>query len=209
MSKNKRFMQLRIYLFVLGSLLLLTVACGNTPENNLLPEAEATTAPVVATATAPASSETASESQNTGYPAPSDESSLAYPAPENTAAADEGYPPPSEVPIATDGVRFSFASDTKAGDTVVRGTAPPNLSIAILDITLNGVVLGQGVSDADGNFEISVSPLPASRRIGLAFARLEDGLTLSEMGDKYYPYRGDGFMNLPNVGLFMETMLIE
>lgn len=208
MSKNKRFMQIRIYLFVLGGLLLLTVACGNEPENNLLPEAEATAAPVVVTATAPASSETAPESQNTGYPAP-DESSLAYPPPENTAAADEGYPPPSEAPIATDGVRFSFASDTQAGDTVVRGTAPPNLSIAILDITLNGVVLGQGVSDADGNFEISVSPLPASRRIGIAFASLEDGLTLGEMGDKYYPYRGDNFMNLPNVGLFMETMMIE
>lgn len=208
MSKNNRFMQIRTYLFLIGSLLLLTVACGDSPENNLLPETESTAAPVIATATATENNNTNTENQNTGYPAPSD-SSLAYPPPENTAAADEGYPPPSEVPIATDGVRFSFASDTKAGDTVVRGTAPPNLSIAILDVTLNGVVLGQGVSDANGNFEIAVSPLPASRRIGIAFASLENGLTLGEMGEKYYPYRGDGFMNLPNVGLFMETMMIE
>jgi hypothetical protein len=104
--------------------------------------------------------------------------------------------------------RFRFDQPLQAGATTVSGQAPPDVALAIADITFNGAILGSGRSDSDGRFSIPVSPLPGDHRIGLTVAELRPGQTISEMSDEYYPYRGDGFMNLPNIGVFFETALV-
>ena len=81
--------------------------------------------------------------------------------------------------------------------------------MAVVDVTLNGVILGTGVSDGDGRFSIGVQALPDGNRIGITFAELQDGKTLAEMSKEYFPHRGEEFMNLPNLGIFFETVLVE
>lgn len=116
------------------------------------------------------------------------------------------YPPPAEEFLEP---RFAFNLPLKAGATVVSGQAPPNLAIALVDVTFNGTLLGSGVTTADGTFEFGVQPLPEGHRVGLTFSELEPGATIADMSVKYFPYRGDNFMNIPNVGIMLETTLVE
>ncbi len=71
-------------------------------------------------------------------------------------------------------------------------------------------MLGTARSDQNGRFSIPVSPaLVAGNRIGIVVAELEAGQTLDEMIAFYFPYRGEGFMNLPNIGVLFETALVQ
>ena len=104
---------------------------------------------------------------------------------------------------------FRFDLPINPGDTLITGQAPPNFPLAIVDVTFNGVVLGSGVSDADGQFSVGVQEIPDGHRIGITFAELEPGKTIADLSEEYFPYRGDGFMNLPNIGILFDTILIE
>ena len=128
--------------------------------------------------------------------------------PSPTAVPDV-YPPPPEASEVFEEPRFRFDLPVAPGSTTISGEAPPGLSLAIADVTFNGAVLGIGSSDGNGRFTINVQPLPEGHRIGITFAELEQGKTYAEMSEEYYPHRGDGFMNLPNVGIFLETLLVE
>jgi hypothetical protein len=92
---------------------------------------------------------------------------------------------------------------------LVTGQAPPDLALAIVDVTLNGVVLGTGVSDSNGRFSIGVQALPDGNRVGITFAELQAGKSLADMSREYFPHRGEGFMNLPNLGIFFDTVMVE
>jgi hypothetical protein len=148
-----------------------------------------------------------------GQAAPGSGQSIAgYPAPgsntldlgRNSAA----YPGPGSEAVNLDQPRFQFDTDLTAGMTTVIGQAPPNLPLAVVDVSFNGVVLGTGRTDQTGRFSIGVQPLPEGHRIGLAIADLQ-GRTLEQMAEELYPYRGDNFMSLPNVGIFFETTMVQ
>lgn len=147
---------------------------------------------------------------NESYPAPQEE--LAYPAQGEALATTQpeiGYPPVEEEGTPLTSPRFQFDTVLQAGQTAINGYAPPNLSLAILDITFNGVILGLGLSDENGRFEINVSSLPEGHRIGITIGELPPGKTMSDISNELYPYRGDGFMNVPNLGIFFETALVQ
>jgi len=134
---------------------------------------------------------------NDGYPTGSNESvvpSEAYP----SLAAEEFREP-----------RFLIDLPQLASNTIVTGQAPPDLSIAIVDVTFNGVVLGSGRSDESGHFRINVNSLQPGNRIGITFSELRAGQTYNDMAIEYFPHRGDGFMNIPNVGVFFDTTIVE
>jgi hypothetical protein len=122
-----------------------------------------------------------------------------------------GYPPPSAQfeDTSVEGPTFQLLLPLKAGARIVNGTAPPGLDLAIADITFNGVTLGTGMSDPNGNFAISVSPLRDGHRIGVTVAELEPGRTLEDTAVQLFTYRGEGFMNIPNLGIFFDTALVE
>lgn len=120
----------------------------------------------------------------------------------------ENYPPPPPEEIFAE-PRFRFDSPLNAGSTLVTGQAPPDLALAILDVTLNGAILGIGASDSDGRFSINVQELPDGHRVGITFAELQAGKTIADMSIEYFPHRGEEFMNLPNLGIFFETAMVE
>ena len=188
------------------ALVLLAVACGGGAAVTTAPTvapANATSAPAMAetTATAPAAP------VDGGYPAPGAESAGAYPA-EGEAAVAEAYPPPPAEETFLE-PRFRIDQPVTVATTTLTGQAPPNLTLAVLDVTYNGAPLGMGQSDASGRFEIHVSGLEAGNRIGLAIGALPEGMDIAQTAEMYFPHRGEGFQNLPNVGVFYDTTLVQ
>lgn len=185
MTLNRNFLSRNHSLLLLLCLVFLLGACGPAEEN-----ANNENNPVVTRDGYPGANETA-----TAYPSP-----VVY----TGGDRDSSYPPP----LATDKPLFEFDLPLKAGDTTVSGQSPESLPLAIVDITYNGLILGTGQSGDDGRFSITVSALTEGNRIGITVTELED-MTYEEMVNTYFNYRGEGFMNLPNVGIFYDTAIVE
>ena len=196
-----------IWLLLLVSIALATAACG--PSN----AREAST---------PAPEKADNEN---GYPVQESDSPLneaAYPPPAEAPTAEEAYPieplplpsptlAPGSYPIEEEVFaepRFRFDLPLNAQDRVVNGQAPPNMALAIVDVSSGGYVLGVGVSGADGRFSIGVQELPDGNRVGVTFSELQPGKTYADMSREYFPHRGEGFMNIPNVGIFFDTAVV-
>ncbi len=147
----------------------------------------------------------------------------AYPPPAAVVEGVEPYPgageaapppanPPGDYPPAAETFqepRFRFDTPITAATAIITGQAPPDTSLAIMDVTYNGSLLGAGRSDSSGRFSIPVSGLVAGNRIGIGIGEIPSGQSLNDLAEHYFPYRGEGFMNLPNVGIFYDTVLIE
>lgn len=171
-------------------------------------------------------------SEATAVPPSTEEEAPAYPAADNyppplstVPDAAEAYPvetllPPSPTPVpdiyppptvaevfAEPRIRLDLP--VNAVDTVVTGQGPAGLALAVIDVTYNGALLGQGKVGDDGRFSIGVNGLVQGNRLGLTFGELEPGMSIADMSIKYYPYRGEGFMNIPNVGVILDSTLIE
>lgn len=182
------------------SILLLSIGCKSSPS---LPET-----PAVVTATE--TGETIVH--ESGYPAPAVSPSLpASGYPDSVAALEvaSGYPIPTQVDDRSE-PHFIITAPVNASDTIVTGQALPGLSLAIVDISYNGIVLGTGPSDENGRFSIPVSSLIAGNRIGVTLFELQPGQkTIEDAAVALFPHRGEGYMNLPNVGIFFDTLLVS
>jgi hypothetical protein len=192
-----------VLLLLLLALASLAAACG--------PDAQqvAPTVEGVSTGDAPTAPPADAGGQG-AYPAPAAVATTnPYPgegeAPPATVAP-EAYPPAAETFLEP---RFRFDQPVTAGMTTITGQAPPGVALALLDVTYNGAILGTGRSDENGRFAIPVSGLVEGNRIGIAIGELAEGQTLDQMAEQYFPYRGEGFMNLPNVGTFFDTVLVQ
>lgn len=202
MMKHK----LTVLLCAVG-LLALLAACGPAAEGEPTPAAEANATAALESAAEVATSTVPAIVPAEGYPAPAPTEVVAYPAPGEATALPEGYPAPTQEVFKEP--RFRFDVPLTPGATTVTGQAPPDVALAVLDVTYNGALLGTGRSDADGRFSIPVSPLSPGNRIGITVGELAEGQTLNQMAEMYYPYRGDGFMNLPNIGILFETAQVD
>jgi hypothetical protein len=139
-----------------------------------------------------------------GYPSTGE--AVGYPPIGATAGVnDSPYPPP----IQTDKPRFQLDLPLSAGATTVSGQAPDSLPLAIVDVTFGGVILGTGESGEDGRFSIPVTPLTEGHRIGVTITEYEPGITVEEIAEIYFPYRGEGFINVPNFGVFYDSALTQ
>lgn len=183
---------------VMGLILLFAVACSSPEQDEPIPTEEKQSTPI-------------QSSTEEAYPISTPIISE-YPAPvQDAQAADESaYPAPAEPePRVDPSERFRFDLPLTANSTIVTGYAPENLPLALVDVTFAGVVLGSGQSDENGRFEITVTPLPEGHRIGIALASLEPGVEFQDKLVELYPYRGDGYMMLPDIGVFFETAMTE
>ena len=130
------------------------------------------------------------------------------PVPPTATPFPDVYPPPTVTEVFAE-PRIRLDLPVSVNDSEVSGTAPAGLELAVVDITYNGTLLGNARTGSDGRFTIPVEGLIEGNRIGLTFGELEAGLSLADMSIKYYPHRGEGFMNLPNVGIMLDTTLIQ
>ena len=205
------------WLMLFPTFILLLAACGpSTPPQQAEAPASTDSSAVAGTADAAEAVEPTQEPE-------SQRVESAYPPPALMPQAGEPYPvetlpppPPTQVPDSYPSAeevfeepRFQFDGPLTADSSNVTGQAPPNLSLAIADISSGGELLGTGVSDAGGRFDIGVSALPEGHQVGITFAALEPGKSYAEMSEKYFPHRGDGFMNVPNIGIFFVTAVVQ
>ncbi len=201
-------------LFLLGCLLALTLlaaGCGGTPNNTTATIAPTEAAGALATSTAPAAPDAGgADASLEAYPPPvtSAESLSAYPSEGEAAVPAESYPAPAAEETFLE-PRFRIDQPVTVATTTVTGQAPPNLVIAVLDVTYGGVPLGQGRSDENGAFSVPVTGLTAGNRIGLAIGELPAGMDIAQTAETYFPHRGEGFQNLPNIGVFYDTTLVQ
>ncbi len=194
-SMPAKWAQFRGSILLLSGLLFLLAACGPIED-------DATPAPTAASVAAVNTQE--------AYPAPAATPITgAYPAPATARPTANPYPGPDSTPVVLDAPRFAFDAALYAGDTLVTGQSPPNLSLAISDVTFGNVPLGIGASDAAGRFSIQVSPLPEGHRIGITLSELPPGKTFEEAATELAKYRGEQFMSIPNIGVFFDTALVQ
>lgn len=196
-----------LFLVVTICLLIGVAACGPKPTVEVTQTAAtapadtgglATVDPALPMATVPPAGE--------AYPPALAEPQDAYPA-GGQAVVEESYPAPVSEEFLEP--RFRIGLPVSAGATTITGQAPPDVALAIMDVSYNGALLGTGRSDANGAFSIPVSGLIAGNRIGLTVGELQEGQTLEQMAELYFPHRGEGFMNVPNLGIFFDTTLVE
>jgi len=181
----KRFISKKQFLVTITTglvLLVILAACG--------PAEEGTAYPI--------------ENNTTGYPSLGQTRNPTTVAP----SVNPAYPsePSSEI---NESQRFNIERPVTADSTTVSGTAPSNMALAIVDITFGGTILGTGESDDDGRFTISVTPLPEGHRIGLTITDIQDDKTFEEVSTELYDYRGEEFMNVPTIGVFFDTAIIQ
>ena len=85
---------------------------------------------------------------------------------------------------------------------------PAGLVVGIINVTLMGGELGSGTIGPDNRFSVSVAPLEASTRIGLAVN--DTGSTGRQLSDYYGDdYKGPGAFMVPQVGYFQDTALVQ
>ncbi len=126
---------------------------------------------------------------------------------------DEAYPGPT-LPVitpsapATSAVRFQIDRPVRTGATVVKGSGPAGIPIAIINVTDMGAELGAGVIDPNNRFAIAVSPLPVNVRIGLTLGDLTGtSYTYEQFNEE--AYKGEEALLVPLVGYFQDTALVQ
>ena len=185
--------------------LLLLVACGSNGQQ-ASPTVESAPADSGILATAPPA-----DAAGQGYPAPTVAAAPVEPYPSGAQPTPpptftpSSYPPAEEV---FQEPRFRIDQPVSVSATTISGQSPPNTPLALLDITYNGAVLGLGRSDENGLFSIPVTGMVEGNRIGLGIGELAQGQTIEQMAEFYFPYRGEGFMNIPNLGIYFDTTLV-
>ncbi len=202
--------QAQILLLCLLTVALLAAACGGaaTTTTPTLPAATEAAPDGGALAASDATATPPAAPGGDAYPAPDVADVDPYPAEGEAALPAESYPPPAAEETFLE-PRFRIDQPVTTATTTITGQAPPNLTLAVLDVTYGGSPLGIGQSDANGAFAISVSGLTAGNRIGLAIGALPEGMDIAQTAEMYFPHRGEGFQNLPNIGVFYDTTLVE
>jgi len=113
-------------------------------------------------------------------------------------------PATAPTPTLPFGPRFTLDRPLLPNSTVVTGQGPAGVPIRIVNVTRAGRELGAGTIGPDGRFSIEVSPLPPGERIGIMLGdvtgtpfRKEDFL------------RGEGYVDIPMVGILFDTAMVE
>jgi hypothetical protein len=135
----------------------------------------------------------------------------AYPSPSSIPGSEihsDSYPAPESGQIEAGGPPFELQKPIIAGSDTIMGTGPAGVPIAIVDVTLMGDVLGQGIIDSSGKFSIKIIPIEKSHRIGIILGNLE--------GTQWQPenfyldgFLGDNALQIPLVGFMFDTALVR
>lgn len=133
---------------------------------------------------------------------------LAYPEPGSEITTENAaYPEPGASQGDPAITPFRLNKPIVAGVTEVSGSGPAGVPIMIVDTTLMGNILGQGIIGDDGTFVILVPKLEKDHRIGVALDNLEG--TPWSTADFTEAYTGDEAYMSPMIGAFYDTALVQ
>ncbi|MEM7031982.1 MAG: hypothetical protein AAF629_20685 [Chloroflexota bacterium] len=103
---------------------------------------------------------------------------------------------------------FQLVKPIKEGDTVIRGSGPPNIPIRILDITFMGQSITNGIIDSQGQFELPVPPLAKGHWVGVTVGDLSgSGYAIEDFQKP--GFNGNEATVVPQIGFFYDTYTVE
>jgi hypothetical protein len=115
---------------------------------------------------------------------------------------------PLSAPTSPEIIPFQLDKPILAGATVVTGRGPAGVPILLQDVTFAGPVLASGEIDQNGRFELTLGePLEARHRIGVTISDLSG--TSFEITQFTAEYNGDGALNVPQIGFYFDTYMIQ
>ena len=119
---------------------------------------------------------------------------------------DSPIPVESEPQVVA--VSFQVERPLQAGATTVSGSGPPGVPILLQDVTFMGTLVGRGIIDENGQFEVDLSaPLEAGHRIGLT---VDVGGTAWELEDfSSEEFYGEKALSVPQVGFYYDTAVVQ
>jgi hypothetical protein len=169
-------------------LLVFLAACG-------APAAEPTAPPAAADATEePAAN-------------PDTQDPDAYPAADANAYPAAGYPgPDADVPVNE--VPFEINEPLTAGDMQVSGSGPGLVPIRLVNISNNGQVMAERVTEGDGQFTLElVEPLEAGDEIGLLLGNPGTPDIPPFIPDFYN--RTEGAEEIEGIGIVLDRAVVQ
>ena len=131
---------------------------------------------------------------------------IPYPPPHDNEVMSE-YPDPVEDELPeVETTRFWIITPLKEGDMQIQGEGPEEIPLEIIDITISGVVLGNGIINKEGTFVINLtSPLITNHLIGIQLGVHRENINWEEL----WALRGPNARSIPNLGYFFDTAIIE
>ena len=130
----------------------------------------------------------------------------AYPPPSDEMVPLSAYPAPggNESPAA--GTHFRIDLPVLEGATELTGAGPAGTPIQVVDISMNGSVLGNGVIGDDERFAIQLATaLEANRIIGIELAIPRDSDTWTQL----WELRGENARSIPNLGYYLDSIVTQ
>lgn len=127
-----------------------------------------------------------------------------------TISTQLGAYPISTLAITTPSqvAKFQLIKPIIEGATQVSGIGPAGVPINLQDVTFMGTLLGQTLISPNGTFVFRVTALEKNHRIGIALGDLTGtGRAPEDFNDP--AYQGEGAMQIPQVGFFYDTVLVE
>jgi hypothetical protein len=116
--------------------------------------------------------------------------------------------PPTKIPVPNP-VPFRLDKPLYTGSEQVSGNGIAGVPILIVNITLNGEVIGKGSIKSDGTFTINLStPVEPDQRVGIAL----DDLTGTDWNSYSFDdpaLFGDEYMQVALIGFFYDTVQVQ
>lgn len=111
------------------------------------------------------------------------------------------------------GPHFEIDEPLITGATRITGKGPANVPIVIVNVTMSAKPLGSGIISSNGTFAIGISePVVANHRIGIVAGMMggtPEPSSIDEYIESLKPFSGNGFMNLPYIGVIFASALVE
>ena len=115
-----------------------------------------------------------------------------------------GYPVDNIPQIGTRGPDFNITEPVNGGETIVQGSGPANVPINLVDVFMNGELLGSTVVDDNGNFSFSLDkPLVTGHSIGLMLG----DISKTDLSESDFMYN-ENYYDIPLIGILFDFVVV-
>ena len=120
------------------------------------------------------------------------------------ALEPSGYPIKDDFQMGTRGPDFFITEPLNGGETIVQGSGPANIPIFLVDVFMNGELLGSTVTDNNGDFSFNLDkPLVTGHSIGIMLGDIS-GTDLLESDFTY----NENYYDIPLIGILFDFVVV-
>jgi hypothetical protein len=196
LGSSQKLNRVGFFLILIAMGLIVLTACSKSTSEATSPDGNG------------ASPSTQASSQRP-YPASEENNvpeSSSYPGPQSDIMSSSPYPAPDQPGMSNTGIQFKIDTPVIEGATEITGTGVAGIFLNAIDISMNGLVLGNGIVNDDNVFAIQLAdPLEANRLIGIEVATQLDSQSWSDL----WELRAENARSIPGMGYYFDTTLVQ